>query len=67
MGFWASKVLLSAVEPGIFSVLNDGLLLLRALRSRTGLHHRSAHDFSMLRQLSCMHQRSVSKQRRSHD
>ena len=45
MGFWASKVLLSAVELGIFGVLNDGPLDLRTLRSRTGLHDRSAHDF----------------------
>ena len=45
MGFWASKVLLSAVELGIFGVLDDGPLDLRALRTRTGLHDRSAHDF----------------------
>jgi hypothetical protein len=49
MGFWASKVLLSAVELGVFGVLDDGPLDLRALRSRTGLHDRSAHDFSMRR------------------
>jgi O-methyltransferase domain/Dimerisation domain len=45
MGFWASKVLLSAVELGIFGALNDGPLELRALRTRTGLHARAAHDF----------------------
>jgi hypothetical protein len=45
MGFWASKVLLSAVELGIFGVLNDGPLDVRALRTRTGLHERAAPDF----------------------
>jgi hypothetical protein len=45
MGFWASKVLLSAVELGIFGVLNDGPLDVTALRTRTGLHDRAAHDF----------------------
>jgi len=45
MGFWASKVLLSAVELGVFGVLDNGPLDLRALRSRTRLHDRSAHDF----------------------
>jgi hypothetical protein len=45
MGFWASKVLLSAVELGVFGVLDDGPLDLRALRTRTGLHNRSAQDF----------------------
>jgi hypothetical protein len=45
MGFWASKVLLSAVELRIFGAFEDGPLDLRALRNRTGLHARSAHDF----------------------
>ncbi|MDQ3435421.1 MAG: acetylserotonin O-methyltransferase, partial [Actinomycetota bacterium] len=46
LGFWGSKVLLSAVEVGVFSELagTDGLDG-EALRVRLGLHGRSAADF----------------------
>jgi hypothetical protein len=44
-GFWASKVLLSAVEIGIFGAFDDGPLDANALRTRLGLHQRSARDF----------------------
>jgi hypothetical protein len=43
--FWASKVLLSAVELGVFSELAAGPLGLTELRHRLGLHARSARDF----------------------
>jgi len=45
LGFWQSKVLLSAVGLGLFTVLagepQDG----EALRARLGLHERGARDF----------------------
>ncbi len=46
LGFWSSKVLLSAIELGVFSELagTDGLDG-EALRVRLGLHGRSAADF----------------------
>ncbi|MDQ3349382.1 MAG: acetylserotonin O-methyltransferase [Acidobacteriota bacterium] len=46
LGFWGSKVLLSAIELGVFSELagTDGLDG-EALRVRLGLHGRSAADF----------------------
>lgn len=44
-GFWASKVLLSAVELGVFGAFADGPLKLPDLRMRLGLHERSARDF----------------------
>lgn len=45
-GFWASKVLLSAVEVGVFSELAaSGPLDADALTDRLGLHSRSARDF----------------------
>jgi hypothetical protein len=44
--FWASKVLLSAVELGVFSELAEaGALEAEALRERLDLHPRSARDF----------------------
>ena len=46
LGFWGSKVLLSAVELGLFSALaEEGTLDADALRERLGLHPRSATDF----------------------
>jgi len=45
IGFWASKVLLTAVELGVFGALAAGPLDATALRSRLGLHERAARDF----------------------
>lgn len=45
MGFWASKVLLSAVEMGVFTELAHRPEPLEAIQSRLGLHPRSARDF----------------------
>ncbi|HVT98978.1 MAG TPA: methyltransferase [Acidobacteriaceae bacterium] len=45
LGFWPSKVLLSAIEMGVFTELAHGPEPLETLRGRLGLHVRSAHDF----------------------
>jgi hypothetical protein len=45
LGFWGPKVLLSAVELGVFTELARGPADLAALTSRLGLHPRSARDF----------------------
>lgn len=45
LGFWASKILLSAVEMGVFSELSRKPEDLETLRGRLGLHARSARDF----------------------
>jgi hypothetical protein len=45
LGFWASKVLLSAVEMGIFTELAHHPGDLETVRSRMGLHPRAARDF----------------------
>jgi hypothetical protein len=45
LGFQASKVLLSAVELGLFSVLAEGPLDSQGLCRRLGLHGRGALDF----------------------
>lgn len=45
IGFWASKVLLSAVELGVFATLAEEALDCEALRQRLGIHHRAARDF----------------------
>ena len=45
LGFWGSKVLLSAVELGVFTQLAKGPLDVEALRTQLGLHPRSARDF----------------------
>lgn len=45
LGFWPSKVLLSAIEMGVFTELAKKPGDLADLRSRLGLHPRSAHDF----------------------
>jgi len=44
-GFWASKVLLSAIELGLFTELAEGPLDAGALTRRLELHPRSARDF----------------------
>jgi SAM-dependent methyltransferase len=44
-GFWGSKVLLSAVELGVFTALAGTSADLETLRARLGLHPRSARDF----------------------
>jgi hypothetical protein len=45
LGFWPSKVLLSAVEMEIFTDLAKGPRTLESLRGRHGLHPRAARDF----------------------
>ena len=45
LGFWASKVLLSAVEIGVFTDLAKKAEDLDTLSGRMGLHPRSARDF----------------------
>lgn len=45
LGFWSSKVLLSAIELGLFTELAERPGDLAGLRSRLGLHMRSAGDF----------------------
>ena len=45
LGFWASKVLLSAIELGIFTELNDKPLTAEELTTRLKLHPRGVRDF----------------------
>jgi hypothetical protein len=45
LGFWASKVLLSAVEMGVFTELAQGPQPFDKLAARLGLHPRSSRDF----------------------
>ncbi|CAI2719471.1 protein of unknown function [Nitrospina watsonii] len=45
LGFWGSKVLLSAVELGVFTLIGKDSYPLETLSEKTGLHSRSAHDF----------------------
>jgi O-methyltransferase domain/Dimerisation domain len=45
LGFWPSKVLLSAIEMGLFTELAHGPEPLDTLQGRLGLHPRAAHDF----------------------
>ena len=45
LGFWGSKVLLSAVELGVFTELSKSPLNAESLTSRLGLHPRSSRDF----------------------
>lgn len=44
-GFWASKVLLTAVEFDLFSVLGDGSMTATELGEKLGLHPRGTYDF----------------------
>jgi hypothetical protein len=45
LGFWASKILLSAVEMGVFTELAHKAQNLESVRDRLGLHPRAARDF----------------------
>lgn len=45
MGFCAAKILLTALEFGVFTVLADGPLGEPELRTKLGLHGRGSHDF----------------------
>jgi hypothetical protein len=45
LGFWSSKILLSAVEMGLFTELAKGPQSLENIQGRIGLHPRSARDF----------------------
>ncbi|MCE9625108.1 MAG: methyltransferase [Deltaproteobacteria bacterium] len=45
LGFWSSKVLLSAVELGLFTELASGPLDEETIRQRLRLHPRSSRDF----------------------
>ena len=45
LGFWPAKVLLSAVEMGLFTDLAKGPQSLESIQGRLGLHPRSARDF----------------------
>lgn len=44
-GFWASKVLLTAVEVELFTVLGDGAMTGPQLGDALGLHPRGTYDF----------------------
>ena len=45
LAFWPAKTLLSAIELGVFTELAGGGDTLEGLRTRLGLHQRSARDF----------------------
>src|SRR5262245_61035411 len=45
LGFWPAKVLLSAVELGLFTKLGSGALTGPELRAALGLHPRADPDF----------------------
>ena len=45
LAFWPAKTLLSAIELGLFTELAGGPQPLEGLRTRLGLHPRSARDF----------------------
>jgi len=45
LGFWPSKVLLSAIEMGVFTELAHGPETLESLGGRMGLHPRASRDF----------------------
>jgi SAM-dependent methyltransferase len=45
LAFWPAKTLLSAIELGVFTELAGGAETLEWLRTRLGLHPRSARDF----------------------
>ncbi len=57
-GFWASKVLLSAVELELFTVLAERPESLAGISTRVGLHPRSARDFlDALVAINCLERR----------
>jgi hypothetical protein len=45
MGFWASKILLTAVSIGLFTRLGRGPASGEKLKTKLGLHERSLYDF----------------------
>jgi hypothetical protein len=45
LAFWASKVLLSAVEIGLFTELAQGARTLESVQASLGLHPRAGRDF----------------------
>jgi methylase of polypeptide subunit release factors len=45
MGFWPSKVLLSAIELGLFTTLGERSMTARELQNALGLHQRANPDF----------------------
>lgn len=45
MGFWSSKILLTAVNLRLFTILDDNELSGNEIRKRTGIHERSLYDF----------------------
>jgi SAM-dependent methyltransferase len=45
LGFMSSKVLLSAIELGLFTTLSSGSLDAETIRARLGLHPRALRDF----------------------
>lgn len=45
MGFWASKILLTAVELQLFTHLSERALSGREIQERLGLHERNLYDF----------------------
>jgi precorrin-6B methylase 2 len=45
MGFWASKVLLTAVNIGLFTRLGRGPASAEKLKTKLGLHDRNLYDF----------------------
>src|SRR6185369_16511000 len=45
LGFWASKVLLSAIELEVFTILSSGPLSLGELQEKLSIHDRAARDF----------------------
>ena len=45
MGFWASKVLLTAVNIGLFTRLGRGPASAEKLKTKLGLHERNLYDF----------------------
>ena len=45
MGFWPSKIVLSAVELGLFTELGDEALTGEEIGARLGLHPRAIYDF----------------------
>jgi precorrin-6B methylase 2 len=45
LGFWPSKVLLTATKMGLFTLLADGGMSGNEIRSKLGLHERGLYDF----------------------
>jgi len=45
MGFWASKILLTAVNTGLFTLLAEEDLSAQNIKTKLGLHERGLYDF----------------------